>query len=50
MIVKLDKSAQAVIEEIINKNGKAIVSVRKGAIVIVEQKEKVVYRTDQSRD
>ena len=50
MVVKLDEKTTAVIEEIINRRGSAVVSLRKGEIVIVEHKEKLIYRTTQSRE
>ena len=50
MVVKLDEKSRAVIEEIINRKGSALVSLRKGEVVIAERKEKVIYRTTQSRE
>lgn len=50
MGVKLDDKAIKAIEEIISKRNDAIVSVRKDGVVVAEQKTKVIFRSNQSRD
>lgn len=50
MGVKLDDKAIKAIEEIISKRNDAVVSVRKDGVVVAEQKTKVIFRSNQSRD
>jgi len=48
LVVKIDERTKAAIEEILSRRKDAIISVRKGEIVIYERTDKLKYRTTQS--
>jgi hypothetical protein len=50
LIVKIDERTKAAIEDIINRKKRAIVTLEKTGIVIREQSDKIIYRTNQNRD
>ena len=50
MIVKIDERTKAAIEEILSRKKRAIVTLEKTGIVIREQSDKIIYRTNQNRD
>lgn len=50
LIVKIDERTKAAIEEILSRKKRAIVTLEKTGIVIREQADKIIYRTNQNRD